>query len=242
MDTSNVPSSVTFGKKVLFIPTLEEVGVPLAGLGTLIMEKELHNRRYSGGYWVKKGEKLFTYNFYAFSKEKSSFFEKLKGEDPTTSASYTITSPINGLVIANRKEYTVDPNGASGLRYEYCTERALPIILVPNDEPLPNPNNFYEYNSIASWLDYYFYLLPIRDRSNIRPERLRSYISRNENSFDKDKDMLSKRERDDYKDYLIREVTKSDYEIIRNVQELRSEFLDLRDKLVHISREFGESI
>lgn len=245
MNSSNVPSSITFGKKILYIPTLEEVGIPLAGLSTVLMEKELLNRRWNGGYWVNRGEKLLTYNYYAFIYEKLNFFDRIRGIDPTTSVTFTITSPISGLVIANRDEDSVDPNGANGLRYEYCKEKSLPIILVPNDESLPDENNFYEYDSVASWLKHYFPLLPFRDRSNISAGRLKDYMARNESAakaFSKDREMLINRKSENYKDYLIKEITADDFEVIRNLEKARNEFVDLRDKLVHLTRRFGKSI
>ncbi|MEM9649915.1 MAG: hypothetical protein AAF969_15660 [Bacteroidota bacterium] len=245
MNSSTVPSSVTFGKKVLFIPSLEEIDIPLAGLSTVLVEKKFFDRRYQGGYWVNRGDELLTYNYYAFTKEKTSFFEKLKGIDSTTTATFTIKSPISGLVIANRDEDSVDPNGAYGLRYEYCKEKSLPVILVPNDESIPDMSNFYEYDRMVSWLKYYFFLLPFRDRSRLHAERLKDYMNRHESAsigFSKDKEMLSKRNSDSHKEYRIREITSSDFQVIQNIQKSRNEFIDLREKLVHLSREFGESI
>ena len=64
MPVSNVPENVTFGKKILVIPSLKEMGVPefIGGLGYLKLATDLEEYRYFGK-WIKRGDKLLKYRF-----------------------------------------------------------------------------------------------------------------------------------------------------------------------------------
>ena len=59
MNSSNVVNSITFGKKILFIPTLEEMGIPsqASGLGIAKMIDKYDDTdiRYGGGVWINRG-------------------------------------------------------------------------------------------------------------------------------------------------------------------------------------------
>lgn len=239
-----IPDSITFGKKILKTPTLDEMGIPVSGLGYVRLEKHIKDNFNNSSAWINRGDKLVTYTFDAFSTDKPSFFKKLRGDHPEICQSWDIVSPVSGLVVDITQEETVS-NGAVGLRYEWSNIRALPVILVPNDEPIPDHGSFYEYDDLTSWLVYYFYRLPIRDRSETRPGRLKDWISKNESSMKTYSEIFEKldsRDSSEYQEYQIRELNAEDRRIIDNIQRLRTKDINLRDKLVHISREFGQSI
>jgi hypothetical protein len=238
---SRVPESVTFGYKILQIPTLQEMGITLGGLGLV----SLHERLRSTGYepcWINRGDPLLTYKFWFFRYHKKSLFSIF--HDPQWHESFEIISPLSGLLLSTREEYTIDFLGT--LQYEWCNERLLPIILVPNDEPPPDAQNFYIYDRIASHLNGYFDVIPIRDYSRMYVERLRGWIDRTGGDDAKlylgRLSALQERNPDSYRAYKIRELTDQDVELVGMIQRLRSKDIHLREKLVHIARKYGESI
>ncbi len=261
MNSSDVPQSITFGKKILFIPSLEEMGISLAGLGFNIMNSELinqYNLNHGHSTWIKKGDKLLTYTFHAFTKEKSTLLERLMSiigldysalSQTTTSQTWSIVSPVNGLMISARNEQTSETNRSSGLIYRNQKESILPVILIASDEPLPDNGNFYTYDKMASWLSSYFNLLFLRHPDDFFPSRLKDVVARWSSKFpyddewySKEFDTLKNRNSKAYKNYEIREINSNDSALISHMQDMRDKFLDLREKLVHISREFGETI
>lgn len=150
---NSVPESITFGKKILTIPTLKEMGIPLAGLSIIEMNPQFYEKRYSGGCWINRGDHILTYKFRFFNTEKPSFLSKFGRLDQMWDYTKEIVSPISGLLIGTRDEDAI--NFTSGLQYQWCQERVLPIILVPNDEPKPEKTNFYNYDSLATQLYHY---------------------------------------------------------------------------------------
>jgi hypothetical protein len=245
ISTSNVPGSITFGKKALFIPSLKEVGIPVAGLAMVTMEPGLHDHRYQGGRWVRRGEALLSYRFNAFTTEKESFFDKIRGIQNTTSHTWTIVSPVNGLMLSCRDEWTSEYNPHVRLLYHGIDTPLLPVLLIPDDEPLPDKTNFYTYENMASWVSYYLNFLVFRHASESSGGRLRDYITKSEwvkNQLPNYQKALEARHNDSYNSYDIREIEPGDGQMISNIQSMRSKYLDLREKLVHLSRQFGHSI
>lgn len=230
-----VPQSITFGYKVLQLPTLAEMGIPLSGLGLVKRNEGLSKYLPDpDSCWINRGDTLLTYEFWYFQDEKKPrlpFFN-----DPTQQRTYNIVSPISGLLLSMRDEKTV----------EWCNERALPVILVPNDEPPPGNDNFSVYDQIAQFLSSHFDLLQIRDLSKTSPERLRGWIDRHEGDvarvYSERLSVLQGRNPDEHRAYEIREISAADEELVCNIQYLRTKDLDLRDKLVHIARKYGKSI
>lgn len=193
--------------------------------------------------WINRGDSLLTYEFGFFQNEKQPRFPFFN--DLTWERAYEIVSPVSGLHISMREEQTV--GYTYGLQYQWCDERALPVILVPHDEPPPDTHNFYVYDDIARLLSDCFSALPIRDYSKSSPERLRGWIDRSGGS-DSAKfylgclNDLRERNADSHRAYEIREISAADDELVRNVQHLRTKNFDLREKLIHIARKYGEAI
>ena len=236
-----VPDSITFGYKILEIPTLEEMGIPMGGYGVCNINDGLSRQRYEP-CWIERNDYLLTYNFRFFQHENKPFFSYFN--DPWFSQEFEIISPISGLLIHFRKELTV--GFTSGLQYEDCEEDILPVLLVPNDEPSPDSANFYVYDRIAQVLRDNFYSIPIRDRQNTTPERLRDYVARKGSDTAKHYNTaqvkLRERNSSKYRKYNIRDISPSDNKLISKIQHLRGTDIRLRDKLVHIARKYGDSI
>lgn len=233
-----VPRSVTFGFKVLQIPSLEEMGVPLAGLALVRFDERLKGQGYTP-CWINRGDKLLTYSIRSFVHEERNWSSLFS--DPVHHERFDIISPVSGLLLSMRKEYTVD--FTVGLQYQWCRENLLPVILVPNDEPPPEVRNFYVYDQIALYLSNHFDTLVIRDHSRVDPERLLDYLKRNVGEdYRGFLDALRERNGKDYKHYEIRELTGEDRELIDRVQNLRAKDYQLRETLVHLARKYGNSI
>lgn len=238
------PSSIQFGKKILAIPTLAEVGIPFGGYCRAVFNKSIEQRRRAnfGHSWVSRGELLVTYHLRFFQKANKPFLPLIS--DPIWTHKVEITSPVSGLILNMRSENTLG-FGHGGLQYEGVDERVLPVLLVPEDEPLAETGPFYRYDEIAHQMLSGFDLIPIRDRSNIRPERIRDYIQRGGSiagSLSERLQVFRTRKSGGSRQYQIRTLSKEDRETIYFVDELRKADIGLREKLVHISREFGESI
>jgi TIR domain len=235
---------IEFGCTILIIPTLDEMGIPLSGL-SLVKPNEAWGRYVPipETCWINRGDLLLTYNFRFFASESAPRFPFLK--DPLWTRSYEIVSPISGLQLSMRDEQTID--FMMGLQYQWCSERALPVILVPNDEPPPDTHNFYVYDRIAQLLTECFDRLPIRYHSRTSSERLQDWLHRSDSKervefYHGCRTKIRERSGEDYRSYEIREISGTDREIIQNVQYLRTKNLDLRQKLVHLARKYGDSI
>lgn len=102
---------------------------------------------------------------------KTIFFSKISGE-ALENFILNIVNPISGLMIGTRKEYAIQFDDS--LPYQWDTVDGLPVILIPNAEPMPDNNNFYTYDQLAGRLSggVYFNHLPIRAQSKSLPERL----------------------------------------------------------------------
>lgn len=239
--SKQVPESVSFGFKILEIPTLEEVGVPLAGLCLT----ERHATLKGGGYeacWIDRGDPLLRYRVRFYQNLEKNWLSMFW--DPTHEESFEVASPISGLLLLLRQEYTLGFLGS--LQYEWSQERLLPVMLVPEDEPLPDLIDLHVFDQIASVLSRHFDVLPYRDRSRTRPERLRDWLGRQSKEtaarYQEWRIQLQERENGSFNAYNIRELNESDRKVLSHVQILRGKDHTLREKLVHISRGFGESI
>jgi hypothetical protein len=224
-----------------------KVGIPLAGLGYAKAVNELESQKFTPNAqrcWVERDTPLFTYRFVFYRNEKPNKLVAFFSDEPKWHQEFTITSPISGMLLGTREEETIGfiP---SGLQYQFCKDHLLTALLVPNDESSPDTSNFYTYDQISRLLAENMDLLPFRDHSQTATERLREWMARQETStvqsFEKDRTALRSRDRNKCRSFGTREISTQDYELIRNVQHLRSGDLSLRDKLVHIARKHAES-
>lgn len=219
------------------------MGIPLSGLGIVESNETLGQYQPDPETcWINRGDPVVKYRFRFFQTESAPRLALF--QDPMRTQTYEILSPVSGLHLAMRKEETV--RFTYGLQYQWESEPLLPIVLVPNDEPPPDTHNFYVYDGIAQLLSDCFNRLPIRDHNNTAPERLRDWLDRN---GDKERTefygylrKLRERTANDFRSYEIREISDADTELIQNIQKLRTKNLDLRQKLVHLARRFGETI
>jgi len=241
-----VPESITFGFRVLEIPTLDEMGIPMAGLGFCRLAEGIGEYASDpASCWIPRGAPLLSYLFRFYTSETRSRFS-LFVQDKTWSQSFEIRSPISGLLLMNRQEATVGGIPGMSLQYEWCEERRLPVLLVPNDEAPADTSAFYVYDEIADVVRRQFDLLPYRDRSRTSPERLRDWLtglgSESAKYYEERRRTLQSRNRDSFRQFRVRDITKADFELIRSVQDLRGRDVRLRDKLVHLARQFSESV
>lgn len=246
MTFTRVPDSIAFGFKVLEIPSLDEMGIPMAGLGICTLADGLDSYPYDPTKcWVSRGAPILKYAFRFYRNEARSPLSFFTG-DPEDAETFEIRSPISGMLLMNRKEFTVGYVPGLSLQYEWCEEPRLPVLLVANDEPPADTHNFYVYDQIANFVARHFDMLPYRDRSWTTPERLRDWLGKegaeSASTYNQRKQKICSRRHDDYRRYKVREITQNDHEVIRKVQEMRASDVALREKLVHLSRKFSESV
>ncbi|ALQ51977.1 hypothetical protein [Nitrosomonas ureae] len=241
-----VPSEITFGYKILEIPTLAEMGIPLAGLSDVVFDSETENWSNPESCWIDRGEPILSYSIINYSNAKKTMFSFMN--DPVNTEKYEITAPISGIFtkIYHQRTQEYSLNFDTGLQYQWTKIFGFPVILIPNEEPLPEHHNFYVYDEISSHFYYNFDAILIRDQHSVNPERLRSYIERKESGTRQQYlnwlNEIKQRESSNFRNYKIREISEEDKELVNNIQQLRAKDLQLRNKLAHIARDFGESI
>lgn len=218
----------------------------MAGLGFCRLADGLDSYPYDPTKcWVPRGTPILSYVFRYYRNEARSMLSYFTG-DPVETETFEIRSPINGMLLINREEFTVGYVPGLSLQYEWCKEPRLPVLLVPNDEPLADAHNFYAYEGVAQFVSRQFDMLPYRDHSSTTPERLRDWLGKEgaESAaiYNERRQKISNRKHDDYRSYKVREITQDDREVIHKVQEMRAKDIVLRDKLVHLSRKFSESV
>jgi hypothetical protein len=243
---TRIPDSITFGFKVLEIPSLDEMGIPMAGLGFCRLADGLDSYPYNPTKcWVPRGAPILSYVFHYYRNAVRSRLYPLMG-DPRETETFEIRSPISGMLLINRNEFTLGGVPGLSLQYEWCDEPRLPVLLVPNDEPPADTHNFYVYDRIAEFVSRHFDMLPYRDRSSTTPERLGEWLvkrgAESATTYNQRKETISNRKHDDFRKHRIREITQNDHEVIGKVQAMRGKDVALRDKLVHLSRKFSESV
>ena len=238
---SEVPLGVVFGKKVLYLPTLDEIGIPFAG--HVIISSVLKENRKDYGTWVKRGQHILTYQVRLFSKPTKPAIWLLR--DPIRTVTFEITSPIAGMYIDSREEHTLDIS-RHGLQYENYRNLLLPIILAPNDEGPASLDNFSAYDGIAELLKRNWQRLTIRDRSKLKPDRMADRMRAGgadfSNQVHTEAKRLESRRASEYRSYRVEKVSAADKDLIYTVQRVQEAYPNLRGYLSHISRKFGEKL
>ncbi len=235
-----VPESITFTNRMLEIPSLNEMGIPLAGL-SYVTKPEMYSGCNPTGFWIERGDHLLTYYLPSFEHDQKRKFWIFNLDDPIRKREFKIYSPINGLLIDNRTE--LRSLWQNYTRYQFCEEKLLPVLLIPEDEPPPE-YHWSVYNEFADQALARLDLIPYRTHSQNQPERWRDgVLSDSDVSNHHSRCLKTLRNRDSQKfnQPRIREFTTDDQILVKEIQKLRAKNLSLRDKLVHISRQFGES-
>lgn len=235
----NIPAGTTFGYQVLEIPSLQEMGIPMAGYIECRLSKRLNSLRYMP-CWIELGEHLLTYDCRCFQHESPPFLSGVRG-DPWTHQSFEIQSPIRGLFLSLRSEQTVQ--SPRGIQYQNCNESLLPVILLPNDEPHPNSAPFRAYDRIAEFLLMNFDRIPVRVYSKRKPDRFRTYLAgctANEaQHYQTYRETLRTRRPENHRAFSVREIGPNDSGLLREVQSLRTQDRQLDEALAHITRRYG---
>ncbi len=237
---SEVPPGIKFGKKVLYLPTLDEVGIPFAGY--VVTSNVLSEARKDYGTWVERGEHILTYRVRLFSKPKKPAIPFVS--DPFRTVTFEVKSPIAGMYIDSRNEHTVA--FSHSVQYENNPELLLPIILAPDDEGPASVDNFSAYDGIADLLKRNWQRLPTRRHSEMKPERMKDRMQVEGADFSQqiqtDAKRLESRQASQYRSYRVEEISQADKGLIYTIQKVQEAYPNLRGHLSHISREFGEKL
>ncbi len=128
-----VPAKIEFSSKLLIVPGLEELGIPIpfAHIPYIVPHVKY-------GDWVKRGDKLITVSFESFRQATPpNLIKRILFDDKKSVESYDICSPISGLVVnlRNTRSRTVTAGPGGVLNGIIMKELRLPNILIPSHEP-----------------------------------------------------------------------------------------------------------
>lgn len=102
------------------------------------------------------------------------------------------------------------------------------------------------YDRIADFLRENFKRIPIRDRSEVRSERLRTFIERltaNEaKSYLTYLETLQTRRPENHQALTVREIGPKDSGLLHDVQSLRTQDRQLDEALAHITWRYGTGL
>lgn len=225
MQKSNVPESIFFDKNIFSFPSFEDIGLDrkLARLG--VVEPLVQT-----GDWVERNSPLLKIHLTAYNEfDKPNYFWK---KDNTFTAVYELKSPIAGLVIDLKEAmiayYSNYPTGVTPL--VYGLEKVFPVLLVPREEPRWTEDFFRFYGKVY---DFYRQHWDVTRYSH----RDKGYIRLKEQFLEKDFDPpLSEMSRPST---FFEHPTEYSYpnDLFHNIEKLRAEYVDLRDKLLHLIRD-----
>jgi len=157
-DCKEIPDEINFGQNLLLTPSLEEMGMPKA------MANTVYARPLAPiGSWIERGEPLteITFVHYRFDDntgKTQKLIAGLFGASEQISYSVTIHSPISGFNLVRRNAPTriirsrrPTFNGIIGFEY------ALPVLLIPDDEPEWNAYDLQDkFSRLASYMKNYW--------------------------------------------------------------------------------------
>ena len=229
---ATTPTSIHFSDEVLTVPSFAEVGVPedIAMLGLI---KGLA----SVGQWINRGDPLATAVYHVFNYESRRLWGLVS--DPLWSHEITLRSPVAGLVVDLREEVTTEFQ-PWGVYYE--RRPALPIILLPQDEPPQEYGELSYYREVGSFLQCNWRCLRLYVRGEDSFIRLHEQAAGPANAMWRDHlERLKNCGKLALGRFAMRKVTSEDRVIIDRVNRLRTQDLVLRDKLLHIARLASET-
>lgn len=130
-----IPDHINFGYNLLLTPTLEEMGMPKA-MASCIYARPLAPL----GSWVERGEPLteITFVHYRFNDDTGipiKIISRLLGASKEMSFTETIYAPISGFNIVVRNSPTRTTHSLSCFNGLIDFKYALPVLLIPDDEP-----------------------------------------------------------------------------------------------------------
>lgn len=217
---SNVPKSIFFGNKVLIMPTFAELG-----FDNKLSSRALLKSNVKVGQWINRDDELFelTLKIYSADKKPKYFWQS----DLTFDVKIEMKSPVSGLVVHLKEDnigyYTPYPMGRTPM--VYGNKGFFPVILLPDNEPPMNDYYFKEF-----YLRYWDVLSDCWSLIQFS-HRDKGYVRMNEVY---DKDELRFISNVPEIENVIHSFNPKDYATSRNIQSLRTDYYDLRDKLLHL--------
>lgn len=225
-----VPGNIFFDDRLMFVPTYDEAGIPrdLGALGRISVKVKL-------GQWVSRGETLLEVEFSYFKfEQKPSRWQALfwEDKDPKLSKTFELKSPASGLVLGFRE---LRMNEA--IVYIHTIENILPVLLLPKDEPSISNYRLGYLEDIGLFLGYKwpFLLFPhVHGYYQRLGERAKEKDGEQYWSHSIQKILKFKRVAiESFPVYSFREYSR---QFLHVIQDLRAHDLELRDKLVHLTR------
>lgn len=237
---SKIPQSIFFSNQLLFVPTFDEVGIP-----SYIGRVGIRSEKVKIGQWVNRGDVLAEVSFSIYSKKDKPRWSLFS--DPTWSETVSIESPISGLVLAFRSG--LDPHFSTYL------ENAMPVLLVPKDEPPQDSWRLEAFRRISSILQQYWPVTALQhglgsnlEKYNALRNSIRRYdragvvfeildaINHTPGAWQEAARKLEELDNLSIDHFEMRPITPDDRRETWTINELRVRYLDLRDKLAHLPR------
>lgn len=241
-----VPSNIRFGLQKLEIPGFESQGIPSLFASRGFFDRSIAYRYGSpAGCWVERGDPLIQVRFIVYSSDSApkGWFSR---SDPTWTTTFELKSPVCGLLIDTASAYCgfysdYPAATTSGSALAYGHERIWPVLLVPEDEP-PADNHYVEgfFHNVGTLLQQQLMrLLLSTPGGHVRMSQARGDF--NQKVLLEAQELLRSYERPKTGKPLISPITRNDQQILHNVQGLRKQDHELRDKLVHIVHFFEQA-
>lgn len=216
-----VPDPITLSDRILFVPTLVEVGIPTE-IGYLGIFKPLVKE----GEWITRGDDLLTMNYWIFENHTKPRWSFLS--DPVReTTSVTLKSPASGLIIGFRLERSPYPRTFSPERYDART--VFPIILLPKGEEEPDDWELSFYENMISTLERNWWFVAYSGhygKSRLREE----FPDLKAETYD-NRPLRDYRYRNAIDKFEVRPIRKDDDDIWNSIRKLRKSNTYLQIKL-----------
>ncbi len=228
--TKRTPSTIGFDRSVLMLPSLEETGVD-----RLFSKLGIYKSLVEPGEWVDRRQPVMSIVFHAFSRPLRSRWPFAR--DEIVERTFEIPSPVAGLMLAARPAYCAYYGSSyatsSGRSLCYGEREVLPMLLLPRDEP---PQEYWAttaYDEIRRWLaDAWPRLL--FSHAELGYVRLRDAEYSEQELVGPRNSLFQESGRNDRCE--VSNFDPDNRSMMDTIQRLRSGDLELRDKLVHLTR------
>lgn len=224
IDHGGVPGGARFGNLILEIPSFEEIGLPrlIAGLGHI-------ESLIKPGQWVERGDVILKINYSFFPLERTILWWLY---DPKEVRTFSLHSPVTGLVIALRKE-AARLDHSRNLNY-FDNESFLPVFLLPKDEPPPTDWPLKFYQEVIDFLCEKWQDVAFVSRS-YRSIRFGEHVQ-DKNLWPSNAEIPTNLRQPAIKTFERRLITSKDKELLKQIDYLRRRDVNLRYKLSHFER------
>ena len=222
-----VPESISFGDDVMIFNAINELG-----LDEKLTERLEVESNFEIGNWITAGEELLRIKVHYYDRESKPKWSLRS--DTTSTKEFSFNSPVSGLVIGFKNLYLADNSFGYTL---FSPKKTFPTILLPYNEPIIENNIENIYTDFRNSLIHYKQRLCTWTEAKGYTRLGDAY---NDNDILIKQANLGKgwevKKYADIVDVTTRSENRSYTHVYQStINKLRSNSLQLRDKLMHIS-------